>query len=113
MSLPTITKNISLGTILSLVTILTSLAFAWGQFNTRMEVTEGAIKRLEGQVVALDDFKRLERDVEGIDPRLRQVEQRISAQDATLDRILETLVDIRTRLDRQAVQPRGFFPETQ
>lgn len=29
MSLPTITKNISLGTILSLVTILTSLAFAW------------------------------------------------------------------------------------
>lgn len=112
MSQPTITKSISLGTILSLVTILTSLAFAWGQFNTRMSVTEATIKRLEGQVVALDDFQRLEDQLESINPRLRQVEQRISAQDATLDRILETLVDIRARLDRR-VPPSSYFSNNQ
>lgn len=112
MSQPIINKNISLGTILSLVTILTSLAFAWGQFNTRMSVTEATINRLEGQVVALDDFRRLEDQLESINPRLRQVEQRISAQDATLDRILETLVDIRARLDRRSA-PSSYFPDTQ
>ena len=112
MTQPTITKNISLGTILSLATILTSLAFAWGQFNTRMSVTEATISRLEGQVVALDDFQRLEDQIDRISPRLRQVEQRISAQDATLDRILETLVDIRARLDRRS-QPSSYFPEQQ
>ena len=111
MTQPTITKNISLGRILSLATILTSLAFAWGQFNTRMSVTEATISRLEGQVVALDDVQRLEDQRERIYPRLRQVEQRISAQDATLDRILETLVDIRARLDRRS-PPSNYFPET-
>ncbi|KIC36545.1 hypothetical protein [Leisingera sp. ANG-M7] len=113
MSQPIINKSISLGTVLSLATILTSLAFAWGQFNTRMSVTEATIKRLEGQVVALDDFQRLEDQLDSIGPRLRQVEQRISAQDATLDRILETLVDIRVRLDRRAGPAPGYFPENQ
>ena len=111
MSQPIINKSISLGTVLSLATILTSLAFAWGQFNTRMSVTEATIKRLEGQVVALDDFQRLEDQLDSISPRLRQVEQRISAQDATLDRILETLVDIRVRLDRRTGPAPNFFPE--
>ncbi|KIC15010.1 hypothetical protein [Leisingera sp. ANG-Vp] len=113
MSQPIINKSISLGTVLSLATILTSLAFAWGQFNTRMSVTEATIKRLEGQVVALDDFQRLENQIDNISPRLRQVEQRISAQDATLDRILETLVDIRARLDRRSAPAPSFFPDSQ
>lgn len=113
MSQPLINRSISLGTVLSLATILTSLAFAWGQFNTRMSVTEATIKRLEGQVVALDDFQRLERQVTDINPRLRQVEQRLSAQDATLDRILETLVDIRSRLDRRASPSRNYQTDMQ
>jgi septal ring factor EnvC (AmiA/AmiB activator) len=113
MSQPIINKNISLGTILSLATILTTLAFAWGQFNTRMSVTEAAISRLEEQTVALDDFQRLEDQLDRISPRLRQVEQKISAQDATLDRILETLVDIRARLDRRAMPSTPIFPNSQ
>jgi len=113
MSQPIINKNISLGTIISLITILASLAFAWGQFNTRMEVTEAKLDRLDGQVVALDDFERLERQLEDLGPRLRQVEQRISAQDATLDRILETLVDIRARLDRRTSPLPNYYPENQ
>jgi hypothetical protein len=113
MSQPIINKNISLGTILSLATILTTLAFAWGQFNTRMNVTEAAISRLEGQTVAIGDFQRLEDQLDRISPRLRQVEQKISAQDATLDRILETLVDIRVRLDRRVMPPTPIFPNSQ
>ena len=77
MSQPIINKNISLGTILSLATILTTLAFAWGQFNTRMNVTEAAISRLEGQTVAVGDFQRLEDQLDRISPRLRQLEQKI------------------------------------
>jgi chromosome segregation ATPase len=113
MTRPAVSWNISLGSILSLVTILASLAFAWGQFNTRMEVTEAKLDRLDGQVVAMDDFERLERQLEDLGPRLRQVEQRISAQDATLDRILETLVDIRARLDRRSPPLLNYYQENQ
>ncbi|WP_281955164.1 hypothetical protein [Pseudophaeobacter arcticus] len=61
---PTITKTISLGTILNLATILTSLAFAWGQLNTRISVTEETISRLDGRVVTLDDFQRREDQID-------------------------------------------------
>ena len=84
-----------------------------GQFNTRMSVTEATISRLEGQVVALDDFQRIEDQLKSINPRLRQVEQRISVQDATLDRILETLVDIRARIDRRGSHFPNYSLENQ
>ena len=113
MSQPIINKNISLGSILSLLTILITLAFAWGEFSNRMTVTEEALGKLEEQTVALGDFQRLEDQLDRISPRLRQVEQKISAQDATLDRILETLVDIRARLDRRAVPLTPIFPNSQ
>ena len=76
-------------------------------------MTDATISRLEGQVVALDDFQRLEDQLESINPRLRQVEQRISAQDVTLDRILKTLVDIRSRLDRRVLPFPNYSPDTQ
>ncbi len=101
MTTPGVNAQISLGNIISIATIIVAIAVAWGQFGTRLAITEEALARLEAQSVATDDFKRIESQINDINPRLRQVEQRISAQDATLDRILETLVDIRTRLDRE------------
>ena len=52
---------------------------SWGQFDTRMSVTEAAIAPLSGQTVELNDFQRLEDQLESINPRLRQVEQRTFA----------------------------------
>lgn len=100
MKIPNINSQISLGNIISVLTIVVAIAAAWGQFGTRLAVNEAAIARLEEKAVSQSDFKRLERQINDISPRLRQVEQSLSAQDATLDRILETMVDIRTRLDR-------------
>ena len=106
MKVPNVNNQISLGIIISVLTIVVAVAVAWGQFGTRLAVNEAAIARLNKEAVDQADFKRLERQINDSSPRLRQVEQSLSAQDATLDRILETLVDIRLRLDRER-QNRG------
>ena len=87
MGRPTIDSNISLGNILTLVGMVATAVFLWGQTSAQIDQVRSDVKRIESEASTQRD-------------RVRALENAGARQDATLELILQKLTEIKARLDQ-------------
>ena len=87
MGRPTIDSNISLGNILTLVGMVATAVFLWGQTSAQIDQVRSDVKRIESEASTQRD-------------RVRALENTGARQDATLELILQTLTEIKSRLEQ-------------
>lgn len=87
MGRPTIDGHISLGNILTLIGMVATAVFLYGQTAAQIDQVRSDVKRIEAEAATQRD-------------RVRALENTGARQDATLELILQTLTEIKARLEQ-------------
>ena len=87
MGRPTIDGHISLGNILTLIGMVATAVFLYGQTAAQIDQVRSDVKRIESESATQRD-------------RVRALENTGARQDATLELILQTLTEIKSRLEQ-------------
>lgn len=87
MGRPTIDGHISLGNILTLIGMVATAVFLYGQTAAQIDQVRSDVKRIESEAATQRD-------------RVRALENTGARQDATLELILQTLTEIKARLEQ-------------